>query len=65
MECVTDLPCFGEVELIHDGGQDFDDCEESLAFGGEFRVGDGMFQVPGFQPDLVAFGEGGESLVVT
>ena len=34
-------------------------------FWGEFQVGDGAFQVSGFQSDFVAFDERSESLVVT
>ena len=43
-----DFPCFGEMELIHDGGEDFDNREGSFSFGGEFWVGDGTFEVSGF-----------------
>ena len=64
MKRVMDLPRFGESELVCDGREDFDDREGSFTFGGEFRVGDGAFEVPGFKPDFVSFDEGGESSVV-
>ena len=48
MECVMDLPCLGEVELIHDGQEDFDYREGSFTFWGKFGVGDGAFEVSGF-----------------
>ena len=60
-----DFPRFGEAELICDGGEDFDDCEGSFSFGGELGVGDGPFKISGLQPDLVSFGERGESSIVT
>ena len=64
MERVMDFPRFGEAELIGDEGEDFDDCKRSFTFGGKFWVGDGAFQVPGLQPNLVAFGKWSESSVV-
>ena len=65
MERVVDLPCFGESELVGDGGEDFDNCEGSFTFGGKFGVCDGAFEISGFEPDFVSFGKGGESSVVT
>ena len=65
MEHVMDLPHFGEAELVCDGGEDFDDHEGSFMFGGEFGVCNGVFEVPGFQPDFIAFGKGSEASVVT
>ena len=60
-----DLPRFRESELIGDGGKDFDNREGSFTFRGEFGVGNGAFEISGFEPDLVSFGKGGESSVVT
>ena len=65
MKCVMDFPHLGESELIHDGGEDLDDCERSFAFGGKLRVCDGTLEISGFQPDFVTFGKGSESSVVT
>ena len=65
MECVMDLPCFGEAELICDGGEDFDDCEESFTFWCEFGVRNRSLQVSGFEPDFVSFGERSETSVIT
>ena len=48
MEHGMDLPCFREMELICDWGEDFDDCEGSFTFGGELWVEDRAFQVSGF-----------------
>ena len=62
---MMNLPRFGESELVRDGGEYFDDREGSFTFRGEFRVCDGAFEIPGFKPDFVSFGERGESLVVT
>ena len=42
------LPRFRESESIGDGREDFDDCEGSFSFRGEFGVGDGAFEVSGF-----------------
>ena len=64
IECGVDLPCLWKAELVRDRGEDLDDREGSLMLGGELWVGDGMFEVSSFQPDLVSLGEGGESLVV-
>ena len=61
---MMDLPRFGEAKLVCDRGQDFNDCEGSFTFRGELWVGDGVFEVSGFQPDFIAFGERGESSVV-
>ena len=33
-------------------------------FEGELRVGNGAFEVSGFEPDFVCFGKGGEASVV-
>ena len=60
MKRVVDTPCFGESELINDGGKDFGDGEGAFAFWGEFRVGNQSFQVSGFEPDFVSFVKGGE-----
>ena len=59
-----DLPCLGESELVSDGREDFDNREGSFMFRGELGVCDRSLEISGFQPDLVAFGEGGESLIV-
>ena len=64
MERVMDLPRFGKSELVCDEGEDFDDREGSFTFWGKFWVCDGSLEVSSFQPDFVAFGEGGESSVV-
>ena len=48
MECVVNLPRFGEVELIYDGREDLDDCEGSFSFGGKLWVGDRVFEISGF-----------------
>ena len=48
MECVMDFPCFGEVELECNGGENFDNHEGSFLFWSKFGVGDGVFEVPGF-----------------
>ena len=48
MECVVDLPCFGDVLLICDGGEDLDDIERSLTFRDEFWVGNEAFEISGF-----------------
>ena len=53
MECVMDLPCFGEAELVYDRGEDFDYCEGSLMFWSKFGAGDRVFKVSDFQPDFV------------
>ena len=60
-----DFPHFGESELVCDGGEDFDNREGSFTFGGELGVCNGAFEVSGFQPDFVTFGERGESSVVS
>ena len=59
-----DLPRLGELELVSDGGEDFDDREGSFTFRGELGVCDGSLEISDFQPDLVTFGEGGESSIV-
>ena len=64
VECVMNLPCFGEAELVCNRGENFDDRERSFTFGGELGVCNGSFEVSGFESDFVAFGEGGESSVV-
>ena len=64
MECVMNFPCLGEVELICDRREDFDDGEGSFSFRSEFWISNGMLKVSCFQPDFVSFGEGGESSVV-
>ena len=64
MERVVDFPCFRESELVGDGGEDFDNREGSFTFWGELWVGDGSFEISGFKPDFVSFGEGSESSVV-
>ena len=64
MEHVMNLPCFGEAELVRDRREDFDDCEGSFTFGGELWICNGAFEVSGFEPDFVAFGEGSKSSVV-
>ena len=61
---MMNFPCFGETELVHDRGEDLDDCEGSFTFRGEFWIGDGAFKVSGFKPDFVSLGERGESSVV-
>ena len=38
IECVVDLPHFGEVKLIHDRGEDLDNCEGSFSFQDELWV---------------------------
>ena len=48
VERVMDFPHFGESELVCDGGEDFDDREESFTFGGEFWVCDGSLEISGF-----------------
>ena len=48
MKHVMDLPCFGELQLICDGGEDFDNCEGSFTFWGKLEVGNGAFEVSGF-----------------
>ena len=64
VEHKMDLPHFREVKLIHDMRQDLDNYEGSFLFWCKLQVGNGIFQVSCFQPDFVALGEGGESLVV-
>ena len=48
MERVVDLPHFGEVELVCDGGENLDNHEGSFTFQGKFEVGNGAFQVSDF-----------------
>ena len=48
VECVVDLPCVGEVELVCDRRKDFDDSKGFFILGGEFWVGNGAFKVSGF-----------------
>ena len=64
VERVMNLPHFREVELVRDGREDFDDHEGSFTFQGKLGVCDGSLEISGFQPDLVAFGEEGESSIV-
>ena len=64
MECMMDLLRFWEAQLIGDGGEDLDNCEGSFMFQGEFGIGNGAFEISGFQPDFVSFGKGSKSLVV-
>ena len=64
MECVVDLPCFEEAELVVDQGQDLDNYEGSFSLGHKLQIGDQAFQVSGFYLDFITFGEEGESLVV-
>ena len=64
MKRVMDLPRFGEAKLVRDRGQDFNDCEGSFTFRSELWVGDGAFEVSGFQPDFIAFDKRGESPVI-
>jgi len=61
MKRVVDMPRFGELELVDDGGEDFGDGEGTFTFWGEFWVSDRAFQIPGFEPDLVSFAKGGEA----
>ena len=43
MEHVMDLPCFGEVELVHYQRQDLDDYEGLFMLRSKFRVCDRPF----------------------
>ena len=43
MECVMDLSCLGEAELICDQRKDLDNHEGSFMFWSKFQVGDGSF----------------------
>ena len=65
VEHVMDFPHFGEAELIHDQKEDFDDCEGLFLLEGEYGIGNGPFEVSGFQPDFVTFDKWGGSSVVT
>ena len=48
MKCVMDPPHFRKTVLIHDGGENFDDCEGSFLFGDELGVDNRAFEVSGF-----------------
>ena len=48
MKCVMDPPHFRKTVLIHDGGENFDDCEGSFLFRGKLWIDNGVFQVSGF-----------------
>ena len=65
MEHVMDLPHLGEVELVCNGGDNFDYREGSFSFWSKLRVGDGTFEVSGFKPDLGSLGKRSESSVVS
>ena len=43
MEHRMDLPHFGEMELVCDGGENLDYCKRSFSFWGEFWIGNGVF----------------------
>jgi len=63
MEHVVDMSCCWESELINNRGKDLCDSEGSFAFRSKFEIGDGVFKVPGFKPDFISFGEGGEIMM--
>ena len=48
VECGVDLPHFRKTELVHDGGENFDNCEWSLSFWNKLEVDNRAFEVSGF-----------------
>ena len=44
---MVDFPCFGEAQLIGDGGEDLDNCKRSFTFRGELWVCDRMLEISG------------------
>ena len=48
MKHMVNLPCFGEVELVYDGGEDFDNSEESFLLQSKLQVSNGTFEISGF-----------------